>query len=108
MVMVALIVVFICCATSLPAPRRIPPLSRHDDCRRAGDAGNPAAGVLPDVGAAIGLGSILTPYATGPSPFTTVVVICQRWITGDWGQFWADIPRVAGDYRLTVDARGVL
>ena len=23
------------------------------------------------------------------------------------GNFWADIPRVAGDYRLTVDARGV-
>ena len=23
------------------------------------------------------------------------------------GDFWADIPRIAGDYRLTVDARGV-
>ncbi len=107
-VMVALIVSFICCATFLPAPQRIPPLSHDDDCRRAGDAGNPAAGVLPVVGAAIGLGSILTPYATGPSRFTTAVVICQRRITGDWGRFWADIPRIAGDYRLTVDARGVL
>ncbi len=54
------------------------------------------------VGAAIGLGSILTPYAPDPVRFTTVVVICQRWITGDGGNFWADIPRVAGDYRLTV------
>ncbi len=39
------------------------------------------------VGAAIGLGSILTPYATGPSAIYWVVVICQRWITGDWGRF---------------------
>lgn len=56
------------------------------------------------VGAAIGLGAFLRHTPPDPVRFTTVVVICQRWITGDWGQFWADIPRVAGDYRLTVDA----
>ena len=39
------------------------------------------------VGAAIGLGSILTPYATGPSPIYYGSVICQRRITGDWGDF---------------------
>ncbi len=59
------------------------------------------------VGAAIGLGSILHHTPPDPVRFTTVVVICQRRITGDWGRFWADIPRIAGDYRLTVDARGV-
>ncbi len=58
------------------------------------------------VGAAIGLGSILTPYATGPSP------ILRQWLFANGGllatgRFWADIPRIAGDYRLTVDARGV-
>ncbi|STF29817.1 putative tartrate carrier protein [Escherichia coli] len=61
------------------------------------------------VGAAIGLGSILTPYAHRPPVrFTTAVVYlptADYWRLG--GDFWADIPRIAGDYRLTVDARGV-
>ncbi len=60
------------------------------------------------VGAAIGLGSILTPYATGPSPIyygSGYLPTADYWrLRGD---FWADIPRIAGDYRLTVDARGV-
>ncbi|MBW6099201.1 anion permease [Escherichia coli] len=60
------------------------------------------------VGAAIGLGSILTPYATGPSPIyygSGYLPTADYWRLG--GDFWADIPRIAGDYRLTVDARGV-
>lgn len=39
-----------------------------DDRRRAGDAGNPLAGLLPDGRCRYWPGSILTPYATGPSP----------------------------------------
>lgn len=39
-----------------------------DDCRRAGNAGNPATGLLPDGRRRHWPGSILTPYATGPSP----------------------------------------
>ncbi len=60
------------------------------------------------VGAAIGLGSILTPYATGPSPIyygSGYLPTVDYWRLG--GDFWTDIPRVAGDYRLAVDARGV-
>ena len=57
------------------------------------------------VGAAIGLGSILTPYATGPSPYLLrQLVICQRWITGDSALFWPDFPRAAGDHRSDLDA----
>ncbi len=107
-VMVALIVVFICCATffasataytSALAPMMIA-----------------AALAMPEiplpvfclmVGAAIGLGSILTPYATGPSPIyygSGYLPTADYWRLG---RFWADIPRIAGDYRLTVDAHGV-
>ncbi len=39
------------------------------------------------VGAAIGLGSDLHHTPPDPVRFTTVVVICQRRITGDWGRF---------------------
>lgn len=47
-VMVALIVVFICCATFCQRHSVYLRSRTDDDCRRAGDAGNPAAGVLPD------------------------------------------------------------
>ena len=60
------------------------------------------------VGAAIGLGSILTPLRhRTQSDLLTAVVICQRRIYWRLGAILADIPRIAGDYRLTVDARGV-
>ncbi len=60
------------------------------------------------VGAAIGLGSILTPYATGPSPiYYGGGLSANGGLLATGGDFWADIPRIAGDYRLTVDARGV-
>lgn len=39
------------------------------------------------VGAAIGLGAFLHHTPPDPVRFTTVVVICQRRITGDWGDF---------------------
>ncbi len=52
------------------------------------------------VGAAIGLGSILHHTPPDPVRFTTVVVICQRGLLATGGDFWADIPRIAGDYGL--------
>lgn len=67
-VMVALIVVFICCATFCQRHSVYLRSRTDDDCRRAGDAGNPAAGVLPDGWCGNWSGEHSTPYATGPSP----------------------------------------
>ncbi len=44
------------------------------------------------VGAAIGLGSILTPYATSHCDFLRQWLSANAQLLGDWGRFWADIP----------------
>ncbi len=79
-----------------------------DDCRCAGDAGNPAAGVLPD--GWCGNWSGEHSYTIRHRPQSDLL---RQWLSANGGllatggDFWADIPRIAGDYRLTVDARGV-
>lgn len=77
-------------------------------CRCAGDAEILLPVFCLMVGAAIGLGSIL--YTIRHRPQSDLL---RQWLSASGGllatggDFWADIPRIAGDYRLTVDARGV-
>ncbi len=106
-VMVALIVVFICCATFASATAYTSALAPMMIAAALAMPEIPLPVFCLMVGAAIGLGSILTPYATGPSPIyygSGYLPTADYWRLG---RFWADIPRIAGDYRLTVDAHGV-
>ncbi len=67
-VMVALIVVFICCATFASATAYTSALAPMMIAAALAMPETPAAGVLPDGWCGNWSGSILTPYATGPSP----------------------------------------
>lgn len=108
MVMVALIVVFYLLRYFCQRHGVYLRSRTDDDCRCAGDAGNPAAGVLPD--GWCGNWSGEHSYTIRHRPQSDLL---RQWLSANGGllatggDFWADIPRVAGDYRLTVDARGV-